>query len=181
MQSLSKHLHLIEKLIITVGLGAATLLMFANVVARYVFHTGFSWTLELVQYLFAWVVLVGAAHGFHVGAHLGIDILVEKLPARAQRIVTLVAVALTLLFVGLVFYYSLQYTRRIYEWGDLTLDLQIPQWIPYLAIPVGLGLMFLHLLQIAWDIWHGKAARIHANEGAEALDQLAADNSRRMR
>ncbi len=161
----------IEKLIITSGLGAATLLMFANVVARYVFHTGFSWTLELVQYLFAWVVLIGAAHGFQAGTHLGIDILVERFPPRLQRGIALLAVSLTLLFVGLVFYYSILYTIRVREWGDLTLDLQIPQWIPYLAIPVGLGLMLLHLLRIGWDIWRGRTLRIHASEGADALSQ----------
>jgi len=172
---LNRLLIFIEKCIITTGLGAATLLMFANVVARHVFHTGFSWTLELVRYLFAWVVLIGAAYGFQVGAHLGIDILVEKLPPRARRVVALIAVAFSLLFVGLVFHYSIQYTIRIHDWGDLTLDLQIPQWIPYLAIPLGLGLMLLHLAQIGWDIWRGRAPRIHANEGTEAFEQLAAE------
>ncbi len=170
-ESLNRLLLFIEKLIITSGLGAATLLMFANVVARYVFHTGFSWTLELVQYLFAWVVLIGAAYGFQAGTHLGIDILVERLPPRFQRGIALLALSLTLLFVGLVFYYAIVYTIRIREWGDLTLDLQIPQWIPYLAIPVGLGLMLLHLLHIGWDIWRGRVPRIHANEGADVLNR----------
>jgi len=170
--NLDKGLEVLEKAIITLGLGAATLLLFANVVARYVFHSGFTWVLELVQYLFAWVVLVGAAHGFRVGSHLGIDILVEKFSPAMQRRIALLAVALCLLFVGLVFWYSIQYTLRIHAWGDLTLDLQIPQWIPYLAIPVGLGLMFLHLLQVGWDIIQGRTLRIHANEAADALKQV---------
>ena len=169
--NLDKGLEALEKFIITVGLGAATLLLFANVVARYVFHSGFTWALELVQYLFAWVVLVGAAHGFRAGTHLGIDILVEKCSPAMQKRIALVAVSLCLLFVGLVFWYSIQYTLRIHAWGDLTLDLQIPQWIPYLAIPVGLGLMFLHLLQVGWDILQGRTLRIHANEAADALKQ----------
>jgi len=170
--NLDKGLEVLEKTVITVGLAAATLLLFANVVARYVFHSGFTWVLELVQYLFAWVVLVGAAHGFRAGTHLGIDILVEKFSPAMQKYIALLAVFLCLLFVGLVFWYSIQYTTRIYEWGDLTLDLQIPQWIPYLAIPVGLGLMILHLLQVGWDILKGKTLRIHANEAADALKQV---------
>ncbi len=167
-----KWLEAFEKAIITVGLGTATLLLFANVVARYLFHTGFTWVLELVQYLFAWVVLIGAAYGFRAGTHLGIDIVVEKFSAKNQKRIALLALSLCLLFVGLVFWYSIQYTLRIREWGDLSLDLQIPQWIPYLAIPVGLGLMFLHLLEVGVDILRGKTLRIHANEAADALKQI---------
>jgi len=162
----------LEKYVISIGLGGATLLLFANVVMRYVFHSGLPWVLEAVQYLFAWVVLVGAAHGVKVGIHLGIDILVEKLPRRARRAVVLLAVALSLTFVGSLFWLSLQYIQRIYQWGDLTLDLQIPQWIPYLAIPVGLGLMLYHMLAVAWMIWQGKLERIHSSEASQALEEL---------
>ena len=169
---MDKALEIFEKTIISAGLGAATLLMFANVVLRYGFHTGLPWALEAVQYLFAWVVLVGAAYGFRVGAHLGIDILVERFSPATQRIISLVALAACLAFIGTVFWLSIQYTIKIHQWGDLTLDLQIPQWIPYLAIPVGLGLMILHLLQIGVDIWRGKTFRIHSSEASQALDEI---------
>ena len=169
---LDSALEILEKTVISVGLGAATLLMFANVVLRYGFHTGLPWALEAVQYLFAWVVLVGAAYGFRVGAHLGIDILVERFSETGQRVIALVALFACLLFIGSVFWLSIQYTLKIHQWGDLTLDLQIPQWIPYLAIPVGLGLMILHLLRIGVDILRGKTLRIHASEAAQALDEI---------
>ena len=45
-------------------------------------------------------------------------------------------VFLCLSFVVTVLVLSVEYRVRIYQWGDLTLDLQIPQWIPYVAIPV---------------------------------------------
>ncbi len=162
----------VEKAVISVGLGAATLLLFTNVVMRYAFHSGLPWVLEAVQYLFAWVVLVGAAHGVKVGIHLGIDILVEKLPHRMRRAVVLLAVALSLAFVASMFWLSIEYTWRIYQWGDLTEDLQIPQWLPYLGIPIGLGLMLYHMLTVAWMIWQGKLERIHASEASQALEEL---------
>ncbi len=172
MARLDRLLGFFEKLVITLGLGAATALIFANVVARYFFDTGFTWVLETVEYLFAWVVLIGAAHGFRVGAHLGIDLLVERFPPPVQKRLALLALGCCLLFVGLVWWYSVEYTVRIYQWGDLTLDLQIPQWIPYLAIPVGLGLMFIRLLQVGWSIFTGETLRIHAHEGARLLEDV---------
>ncbi len=142
-------------------------------VARYLFDTGFTWVLEAVQYLFAWVVLFGAAYGIRHGAHLGIDILVEKFTPKVQRVIALVAVSICMVFVGSVFYLSIDYIRRIHGWGDLTLDLQIPQWIPYLAIPIGTGLMIIHLVQVGYMIYTGKAKRIHTHEGANVLKDVA--------
>ncbi|MDM8565439.1 TRAP transporter small permease [Candidatus Halobeggiatoa sp. HSG11] len=156
LSALDRMLTLFEEVIITVGLGTATILIFANVIARYMFDTGFPWVLETVQYLFAWVVLVGSAYGFREGIHLGVDILVLKFSPIVRRWIGLSSLALCLVFVVTVFILSLQYITKIYQWGDLTLDLQIPQWIPYLAIPIGLFLMTIHLLQVGWLIWQGK-------------------------
>ena len=161
-----------EKAVITTGMAAGTLLLFTNVVLRYVFDSGITWVLEAVQYIFAWVVLIGAAHGIKVGIHLGIDILVEKFSRPTQRIIGLVASALTILFVATVFVLSIQYTIKVYSWGDLSLDLQIPQWIPYLAIPIGLLLMLYHLLGVSWKIWKGEIVHIHASEASRALEEL---------
>ena len=166
-----KALTIIEETIIAVGLGLATLLLFANVVARYVFETGFPWVLETVQYLFAWVVLVGAAHGVKAGVHLGIDLLVARFSPANQRRICLAGVFLCLGFVVAVLVLSIEYTVKIYQWGDLTLDLQIPQWIPYVAIPVGLSLMTVRFLQVGWLVWRGKANRIAFSEHSQYKDE----------
>jgi len=168
---LDRVLTVIEETIIVVGLGAATLLMFANVVARYVFDTGFPWVLETVQYLFAWVVLVGSAHGVKAGVHLGIDLVVTRFSPENQRRIALLGVALCLGFAVTVLVLSIEYTLRIYEWGDLTLDLQIPQWIPYVAIPTGLSLMTIRFLQSGWLVWQGKASRIAQSEHSKYQDE----------
>lgn len=149
-----------EILVITVGFAAATLLLFTNVVLRYVFNTGFVWVLELVQYLFAWVVLIGAAHGIKAGIHLGIDILTTKFAPATQRWLGLASLAVCLTFSISVLWLSIEYTYKIWQWGDLTLDLQIPQWIPYLAIPIGLSLMTYRLLQVGVKIWRGELLHV---------------------
>lgn len=153
-----------EQWVITVGFAVATLLLFTNVVLRYVFGTGFTWVLELVQYIFAWVVLIGAAHGVKAGVHLGINILTEKFSWAAQRWFGLVAWALSLAFVVSVLWLAIQYTRKIYAWGDLTLNLEIPQWIPYLAIPIGMALMTYRLVQVGLAIWRGERVHVGRSE-----------------
>ena len=153
-----------EQIVITVGFAVATLLLFANVVARYLFDTGFTWVLETVQYMFAWVVLIGAAHGIRAGIHLGIDILTIRFSEPTQRWLGLLALAICLAFSIPVLWLSIEYTYKIWKWGDLTLDLQIPQWIPYLAIPVGMSLMTLHLIGVGIRIWRGEQLHVGRSE-----------------
>ena len=172
LKLLDRSIDLFEKYTITIAFAVATLLLFTNVVLRYLFNTGLPWVLETVQYLFAWVVLIGAAHGVKLGIHLGIDILIDKLPAKLRKAVVLFAVLLCLLFVAIVDYQSFIYIIRIYQWGDLTQDLQIPQWIPYLAIPVGLSLMFYHFLNVAWKIWCDEQDTIHNKDAPHVLEEL---------
>ncbi|HID82041.1 MAG TPA: TRAP transporter small permease [Chromatiales bacterium] len=161
---------LFEQLVVTLGFAAGTLLLFANVVARYAFDTGFPWVLETVQYLFAWVVLIGAAHGVKAGVHLGIDILTRKFPLAVQRWLALLALAVCLAFTIPVLILSVEYTFKVWQWGDLTLDLQIPQWIPYLAIPVGLTLMTYRFFQVGLKIWRGERFTV----GQTEHEQMAA-------
>lgn len=177
---MNRLLTLFEQTVITVGLGAATLLMFSNVVMRYAFDSGLPWALEATHYLFAWVVLVGAANGVSTGTHLGIDLLVKQLPAKLARAVALFGVAVCLGFVITVLVLSIQYITALYEWGDLTEDLYIPagwfglseewsvpQWLPYLALPVGLSLMTLRFGQLGWALFTGRQKTLAAAEHSQ--------------
>jgi len=168
----NRAISLFEQFVITVGFAVATLILFASVVMRYLLGTGWIWALELVQYLFAWVVLIGAAHGIQAGVHLGIDVLTRRFPLPVQRWLGLLSVAICLGFSIPTLLLSLEYTYKVWTWGDLSLDLQIPQWIPYLAIPVGLALMTWHLLQVAGQIWRGE--RLHVGR-SEHDTQLAGE------
>jgi len=172
LSNINRAIDLFEKYTITIAFGVATLLLFTNVILRYQFETGLQWALETVQYLFAWVVLIGAAHGVKMGIHLGIDILIEKFPPHIRKATVMLAVILCILFVALVDYQAFVYIIRIYQWGDLTEDLQIPQWIPYISIPVGLTLMLYHFLFVAWKIWTNQQDTIHSKDAPTVLEDL---------
>ena len=177
---MNRLLSLFEQTIIAIGLGLATLLMFINVVMRYLFDSSLPWALEATHYLFAWVVLVGAANGISTGTHLGIDILVKRLPVALARVIALIGVGVCLGFVITVLVLSIQYIHALYGWGDLTEDLYIPagwfglkeewsvpQWLPYLALPVGLSLMILRFMQLGWALYCGKQNTLAAAEHSQ--------------
>lgn len=172
MQALNRYIDLFEKYSITILFAVATLMLFTNVILRYFFDTGLIWILELVQYLFAWVVLIGAAHGVKTGIHLGIDILLERMSKKIRKVTLIIAILACIIFVAIIDYNSFIYTYKIYQWGDITEDLQIPQWIPYLSIPIGLSLMLYHFITIGLEIIKDQRDNIHTNEAHAAMEEL---------
>ena len=88
----------IEETVIAVLLGLMTVLTFANVVARFVFNSNILWALELTVFMFAWLVLFGASYAVKKHAHLGVDAILNMLPAGPRRILALVSVGFCLMF-----------------------------------------------------------------------------------
>ncbi len=150
----------IEEILISVLLGAATLLVFAQVVARYVFNMGITWAPELVQHFFLWTVMIGASYGFKHGVHLGVDVLMKKLPEAQRRIMALVAVLISFLFTGYMAYLSFFYVHDAYKMELITVDLEIPQWIPHLALPIGFTMISIRLIQVFWWIYTGRMINV---------------------
>lgn len=57
-------------------LAIMTIMVFSNVVLRYVFNSGLNISEELSRYCFVWVTFVGAVVTFRENSHLGIETLV---------------------------------------------------------------------------------------------------------
>jgi C4-dicarboxylate transporter DctQ subunit len=157
----------IEEVLIAIMLSMATLLVFSQVVARYVFNSGISWATEMVEHLFLWIVMIGASYGFKHGVHLGVDLLMKKLPPAGRKAMSLVAVGISLVFTVGMLYLSVFYVLGSYKMELITVDLEIPQWIPHLALPFGFGLISIRLAQVGWLIWQDRM--VNVSQGGEPM------------
>jgi len=106
----------------------------------------------VVEDLFLWTVMIGASYGVKHGVHLGVDIVVTRLQPRIRRLVRLATVGASLLFTVGMGYLSLFYVLDSYRMELVTVDLEIPQWLPQLALPFGFALMSFRFLQLGWRI-----------------------------
>jgi len=189
----------IEETFIAAILGLMTIITFANVVARKGFNSNILWALEVTVFLFAWLVLIGAAYAVKKNTHLGVDILVKALPERAARIVTLIAVACCLLFALLVLYGAWTYwwpfasERAWYEVDDIPAPewLQslsgvmnegerwekLPRFIPYFCLPLGFALLTFRILQAGYRVLKGEQALLIASHDASESDNKEAPDS----
>ena len=170
---LTRAAHHLEEGFIALLLALMTVITFSQVVARYLFSTGFGWALELTTYLFAWLVLFGISYGIKVGAHIGIDVVVRQLPLHLRRIVGLIAVLCCCAYCIILLVGASQYVYKLYAIGIEAQDLPIPRWIPFIMLPLGLALALLRLLQVAWNTLLGRQVGLQlADEAREAIEAL---------
>jgi C4-dicarboxylate transporter, DctQ subunit len=130
------------------ALAFTSVLLFVNVVLRYVFLAPINWAEELTLYLMVWIVFIGGSIAVRTRGHIAIDLLPLLLsPANRKRLMLLVALA-ALAFFAVFFWYSLQHTLRVHSISQLTPVMQAPMWLTYLAMPVGSFLMGLRTMQM---------------------------------
>lgn len=118
---------------------------FAQVVFRYVIAAPLPWSEELARYCFVWIVFLGGAIGLSGGIHLGVDLIVNLLPAPVRRALDALTSALIAAFAATVIYAS---------WPVLSMNmlqrspaLGVQMTYVYAAIPISMALIFLICLE----------------------------------
>src|SRR5512141_354082 len=91
-------LWMILEVLMVLILGVMVVLVFGNVVARYVFDSAITWAEEVARFLFVWLTFVGASLGLHRGVHLGMDLAVARLSAHRRLVLSVVTNVAVLAF-----------------------------------------------------------------------------------
>ncbi|WP_240689284.1 TRAP transporter small permease [Ammoniphilus sp. YIM 78166] len=113
----------------------ASFVIFLNVILRYFFNSGVVGSEELVRYLIIWNIFIGGSSLVLSGEHLSMDAFIKQCPEKIKVVMNLM-----IYLIGIVFSFALVvYSAGVIE--KLTMSntpaLQIPSYIPYLAIPIG--------------------------------------------
>jgi len=163
----------IEEGFIALLLTSMTLVTFSQVVARYVFNSGAVWALELTTYLFAWLVMFGAAYCVKKGVHIGIDAFVNLFAVRTRQYFTLLAISFCLLYCAILFKGGWDYVAKLKMIGIEAEDMPIEEWKIKIILPIGFALIFFRLLEVAWKVFKGDIETMHfVNETKELMDEI---------
>ncbi|MDR1827758.1 MAG: TRAP transporter small permease [Methylobacteriaceae bacterium] len=65
---------------------AMVTLIFAQVIARYVFTNSLTWSEELGRFIFVWMSFIGMAVAFRADRHVALDLLLRHLGPAKQRL-----------------------------------------------------------------------------------------------
>lgn len=117
----------------------------ANAVVRYVFNYSSNGFLEIQWYLFAGVVMLGAAQVLRVNEHVRVDVLYGLYGGRGQAIVdTLGFIFFLMLSMGVLLYYSWPLFVKMYSSGEMSSNAGgLIRWPVMLLLPLGFLMMML--------------------------------------
>jgi len=118
---------------------------------RYVLNASLQWTEEAARYLMIWMALVGASVSMNRREHIGIRLVIERLPLVLRKIVELVTKLLTLYFLYVLS--SQGVTMVLDARTQVSPGLGISMFWPLLSVPVAGILMMCQLtFQIIVDL-----------------------------
>jgi C4-dicarboxylate transporter, DctQ subunit len=113
-------------------LGVITVLVFASALGRYVLASPIPDAFDIARLMLGVAMLWGFASVGYRGAHIKVDLVAELLPARARRVLDVLASLVLLLFTVLLAAMLLGRVESAYASNESTFDLRLQVW-PWLA------------------------------------------------
>lgn len=117
----------IEKLVACVCVSIMAVLVFVNVIARYVFGNSLAVSDEMSTYLFVLMSFMGTVIAARRKAHLGLSIVTDHVSPRARLIISMVMYAISALFCLLIVIFGIQMVISQYQMGQETATMQWPE------------------------------------------------------
>ena len=124
-----------------------TLIVFYEIVARYVFNSPTTWSIDVSVYLVMWATFLGAAYTLKEGGHIMVDVGVVKFSWRNVRRIQLATYTLVLVFCLVLFWRGTVACIDAVRYNEVTLSAyRFPLWLPMSAIPAGSFLLILQAI-----------------------------------
>jgi len=149
------------------ALALMVVLVFGNVVLRYVFNSGITVSEELSRWLFVWLTFIGAVLAMKEHAHMGTDMLVSRFGNKGKKICLVVSQLAMLYVLWLLF-------KGGYEQMLINADSVAPVTGASMGIFYASGVFFsipsaLLLLRDMWRTLTGRVPPLSMSQGAEEL------------
>lgn len=159
-----RFLNRIEEFLLATSLAIMTLLAATQVVLRYVFGTGWVWSLEATSLAFAWLIVIGMAMCVRDHGHIATDLLIKRLSPQRQKMVDLARHGICLAYAALMLAGSSIFVMRLFQLGHHARDIGLPKWLLTLVLPIGFTLLIVRLAQSMVQAWRMPRTRPASKE-----------------
>lgn len=134
----------LEEWLLVILLSSTSIIVFLQVIMRFIFQNSLTWSEELARYLFIWMTYVGVSYGIKMKMHLKVDALDSLFDKKGNLITDMLADLFLLIFMLIMTYFGLDIVFRATR---TSAALGIPMRYVYLAPVVGFGLSIIRLIQ----------------------------------
>jgi len=144
---------------------------FAQVFFRFVIVHSLPWSEECSRYCLVWASFLGASIALKRGLHMGVEAFVAKLPKEKKEVIYSTTLIIILIFLLVVIIKGVELAT--FNLRQSSPAMRIPMGLPYLAVPVGSLLMFIHLLD-EWMMGWKQKGRLTGMRKAEGEKRMEA-------
>lgn len=152
---------ILEKIVSCVCVIVMSVLVFINVIARFVFNNSLAFSDEISTYLFVLMSFMGTAIAARRGAHLGLSIVTDRVSPKTRTIIGMLMYAVSALFCLLIVIFGVQMVVSQYQLGQESAAMQWPEWIYGSFVPVGAAFAMLAFIQGIFEM----AKKLETGEG----------------
>jgi TRAP-type C4-dicarboxylate transport system permease small subunit len=128
-------------------IGIAVLVICDMVIERYILNRTTIWQIDVVTYAIVAATFVGSPYVLMHRGHVNVDILPLHSSQRTRYWLALATGGISILFCAVLWWLTTKYWYEAYSetWRSNTVW-RARLWIPYLSMPIGLGLLVLQYL-----------------------------------
>jgi TRAP-type C4-dicarboxylate transport system permease small subunit len=126
---------------------AIMIVVFSDVVMRYMFNRPFSWAYDLISlYLMAGVFFLVLSHAYAAQAHVSVDILQQNLPKPLVRVTEIVTCIVGMIVFAVIAWLGFWRAYESFINNDVVAGaIPWPMWPAIALVPFGAGLLTLRL------------------------------------
>lgn len=157
MSALKKLGHIYNKLeeyALVYTLAFCVVIIFMQVVMRYVFNSSLSWSEEAAKYLFVWLIWLGTSIAAKDQSHIALELVSGRLRGRPKYVLSIVVKIIWLAMCIFLAVNGWEVVSSMMGRGKTASAMPwLKVWLVYLAIPVSQGVLSIRLLlQIGQDV-----------------------------
>lgn len=146
----------------------------ADVIKRYFTGSSIPGTAEFSEVFLVVAVYFGLAYAMRVGAHVGVDIVVQRVGHRAAKILQIAGFTIGIAVLGWMLFETIGTAMHSISVNEFRYGLiRVPVWPAKVAIPIGLAALILECVVTTLRIARGKsAARVETPVDKAAAPQV---------
>lgn len=151
----------IEEFFLVILLVLISVVMLAQIFARYVFNSSMSWPEEFCRYCYVWTVFLSVSYTIKRGNMLRVGVVMDLFPTWIQSLVKIICNAICVALFVVFFQHSFQVISNIKNvTREISAAMQVPMWIMYLSTAIAFGLGAIRSVEAIIDNirnFHAKA------------------------
>jgi TRAP-type C4-dicarboxylate transport system permease small subunit len=160
----------IEEVVAGVCVVVMTVLVFFQVVMRYVFHAPTSWSDEIAVYAMVWSVYISTAWAVRERAHIRVMNLINLFPGKSKLAITMLSDLIWFVFAVFLTWQSWLLHLSMWDMSFSSPVLGIEQRWPYLCLVFGFGLMTLRMIQLYYRWWRFDEPLVHVHGEGDIIN-----------